>query len=122
VLDVHRLERGERFGYRQRPARTGGVLLVVSGGTAHGIGLAAPTPATHLRQRAVALAEGGLAASGLARSPFVVGGTHAWFAEPPHMQCSMVWSPSRSAVPAVGDLVDVRVRHTTTQFDEIVWT
>jgi alanine racemase len=122
VLDVHRIERGERFGYRQRAARRAGTLLVVGGGTAHGVGLAAPTSATTLRRRGIALAEGGLAATGLARSPFVVGGTHAWFAEPPHMQCSMVWAPPGAAAPEVGSWLDVRTRHTTTWFDEVVWT
>ncbi len=46
VLDVIPVERGERYGYRQQKARHSGHLLVVSGGTAHGIGLAAPKAAT----------------------------------------------------------------------------
>jgi alanine racemase len=121
VLDVHRLERGDRYGYRQRPSRRDATLLVVAGGTAHGVGLAAPTPATRLRQRGIALAEGGLAASGLARSPFVVGGRYAWFAEPPHMQCSMLWAPPGGPVPEVGDWLEVRLRHTTAHVDALVW-
>lgn len=120
VLDRHDLQRGDRFGYRQRRARRPGTLLVVSGGTSHGIGLRAPSPATSVRRRGVALADGGLDALGQARSPFVVGGRHAWFAEPPHMQCSLVWVPSNVPAPAVGDVVPARVRHTTTLVDRVV--
>ena len=120
VLDVHRIEPGGTYGYRQRSLRRGGTLLVVSGGTAHGIALSAPTPATTLRQRGVAAVDGGLQALGRARSPFLVGGRATWFAEPPHMQCSMVLAPSGAPVPSVGDELSVRVRHTTTLVDEVV--
>lgn len=122
VLDVHDLRRGESFGYRQRRARRSGHLVVVAGGTAHGIALEAPTPASSVRQRAVALARGGLEAAGRALSPFYVAGRQRWFAEPPHMQCSMIWVPLNVAVPAVGDELDVDVRFTTTAFDQIRWT
>jgi alanine racemase len=121
VLDVHRLGRGETFGYRQRRAPRAGVLVVVSGGTAHGIALRGPSPAVTLRQRGVTLAEAGLEASGRARSPFVLGGRYAGFAEPPHMQCSMVWLPAGAPVPTVGDRVPVRVRLTTALVDHIRW-
>lgn len=121
VLDVHPIRRGERFGYRQRRAIRDGSLLVIAGGTAHGIALEAPTPATSLRQRAVAVAKGGLEATGRALSPFHVAGRQRWFAEPPHMQCSLIWLPSGVTPPAVGDDVDVDVRMTTTTFDRIVW-
>ncbi|HEX6336662.1 MAG TPA: alanine racemase [Jiangellaceae bacterium] len=122
VLDVHEVPRGERFGYRQRRARRSGHLLVVAGGTAHGIALEAPTPAESMRQRALAVAKGGLEAAGRALSPFYVGGRQRWFAEPPHMQCSMIWLPSDVPAPAVGDELDVDVRFTTTSFDQIRWT
>jgi hypothetical protein len=122
VIDVHQVPRGGSFGYRQRRALRSGHLLVVAGGTAHGIALEAPTPAASLRQRAVALAKGGLEAAGWALSPFYVGGRHRWFAEPPHMQCSMIWLPSDVKTPAVGDELDVDVRFTTTSFDQIRWT
>ncbi len=120
VLDVHRIEPGGTYGYRQRSLRRGGTLMVVSGGTANGIALSAPTPASTLRQRGVAAVDGGLEALGRARSPFVVGGRSTWFAEPPHMQCSMILAPSGTPVPSVGDEIGVRVRHTTTLVDEVV--
>lgn len=120
VTDVHPVERGDRVGYRQRRVRGSGHLLVVSGGTAHGIGLEAPTPAATTRQRAVSLAKGGLDATGRALSPFVVAGKQRWFVEPPHMQISMVFLPAGTPPPAIGDEVDVRVRFTTTLFDEVL--
>jgi len=92
---------------------------VVSGGTAHGVGLEAPRGDTRLRARAAAAARGGLDALGLARSPFWVDGKQRLFAEPPHMQASMLFLPADARVPAVGDLVDVRVRFTTTTFDRV---
>jgi alanine racemase len=120
VLDVHEVARGERFGYRGRPAARRGHIVVVSGGTSHGIGLVAPTGNPSMRARASALARGGLDAVGVTRSPFLVGGTLRVFAEPPHMQASMLFLPAGSAVPQIGDEVEARVRFTTTTFDRIV--
>jgi alanine racemase-like protein len=120
VLDSHPVERGDVFGYRGRSVPTSGTILVVSGGTAHGIGLEAPSAASTLRQRAVSLAKGGLDAAGFVRSPYTVAGKQRLFAEPPHMQASMLFLPHGSPVPAVGDELDVRVRFTTTTFDRTV--
>jgi alanine racemase len=122
VLDVHAIRRGERSGYRQRRASRDGCVVVVAGGTAHGIALEAPTPATSVRQRAVAVAKGGLDAFGRALSPFHIAGKQRWFIEPPHMQCSLIWLPVSVEPPAVGAEVDVDARMTTTTFDRIVWT
>jgi alanine racemase len=119
VLDVHRLQRGDTFGYRQRRAWRDGHLVVVAGGTANGIAMQAPTPASTMRQRAIALANGGLEATGRALSPFTIAGSKRWFAEPPHMQCSMVWLPSAATPPDIGDEVAVDVRYTTTTFDTV---
>jgi hypothetical protein len=119
VLDSHPVERGERFGYRGRAVPRTGTLLVVSGGTAHGIGLEAPTGEGSVRARAVTLARGGLDALGLAKSPYTVAGKARYFAEPPHMQASMLFLPSGVEVPATGDEIDVRVRFTATTFDRV---
>ena len=64
VLDVHEVSRGDRVGYRQRRIAKDGHVLVLSGGTAHGIALEAPAPAASTRQRAVSVAKGGLEADG----------------------------------------------------------
>jgi alanine racemase len=120
VLDVHPVERGEAFGYRSRTAPKSGHLLVVSGGTAHGIGLEAPTGDQSLKSRAATLARGGLDAVGFVRSPYSIDGKQRLFAEPPHMQASMLFVPAGARVPAVGDEIEVRVRYTATTFDRVV--
>jgi alanine racemase len=120
VLDVHVVTRGDVFGYRGRTAPKSGHLLVVSGGTAHGIGLEAPTGDTSLKARAATLARGGLDAVGFVRSPYSIDGKHRLFAEPPHMQASMLFVPAGARVPHVGEEIDVRVRYTTTTFDRVV--
>lgn len=122
VLDVHPLRRGDRYGYRQRRARRPGSLVIVSGGTAHGVALEAPSAVSTARQRAVSMAKGGLEATGRALSPFWVAGRQRWFAEPPHMQCSMIWLPADVPAPAPGDELDVDVRFTIASFDRTVWT
>jgi hypothetical protein len=99
---------------------THGHLLVVSGGTAHGIGLEAPSGDHSMRARAATLARGGMDAVGLVRSPFSIDGKQRLFAEPPHMQASMLFLPSGARVPAIGEDIDVRVRFTATDFDSVV--
>ncbi len=119
VLDVHPIDRGDTFGYRGRSAPKAGHVVVVSGGTAHGIGLEAPMGEASLRSRAATLARGGLDAAGFVRSPYSIDGKLRLFAEPPHMQASMLFLPGGSRVPQVGDEVDVRVRFTATTFDRV---
>ena len=94
--------------------------MVVSGGTSHGIGMEAPTGDQSIRDRAATLARGGLDAVGFVRSPFTIDGKLRLFAEPPHMQASMLFLPHGPRVPAVGEEIDVRVRMTTTRFDRVV--
>ncbi|MGH3367430.1 MAG: alanine racemase [Nocardioidaceae bacterium] len=119
VLDIHPVAAGDRVGYRQRRVPRRGNLVVVSGGTAHGIGLEAPTAATSVRSRAVTLARGGLDAAGFALSPFRVDGRQRWFVEPPQMQVSMLFVPDGTALPTIGAELDLDVRFTTTTFDRV---
>ena len=120
VLDVHAVERGDTFGYRGRSVPKDGHVVVVSGGTAHGIGLEAPTGDQSLKARAATLARGGLDAVGFVRSPFSIDGKQRLFAEPPHMQASMLFLPSGARVPRTGEHIEVRVRFTATDFDHVV--
>ncbi len=120
VLDVHRVKRGEKVGYWQRSMPTDGHVVVVSGGTAHGIALEAPTSASTSRQRLISAVNGSVEALGWARSPFTIGGKKRWFVEPPHMQASMVFVPGSKGIPAVGDEVPVELRLTTATVDEVV--
>jgi alanine racemase len=117
ILDVHEVDRGDVFGYRGRSAPKNGHIVVVSGGTAHGIGLEAPTSGATIRDRAARVAKGGLDAAGFVRSPFTIAGKQRLFAEPPHMQASMLFVPSGTVIPPVGTEVDVQVRFTATGFD-----
>lgn len=119
VLAVHPVPTGTRVGYRQRTGPGDGTLVVVSGGTSHGIGLSAPTPATTLRQRVVTAGTGALDATGRALSPFTWAGKQRWFAEPPHQHHSMIWLPRGCVIPAVGDRMPAEVRFTTSRFDSI---
>lgn len=129
VLAVHQVAKGRAVGYRQRRAPHNGLLVVVGGGTSHGVALSSPSPAGSARQRLIAATTGALEAVGRSRSPFEWAGKKRWFAEPPHAQMSMVWlgeNDVRAAVgaghkvPGVGDEWRCRVRHTTATFDRVV--
>ena len=120
VLDVHPIKKGEELGYHHVKAPKDGHIVVVSGGTAHGVAMSAPTPQRSLRQRGVTAAQGVLDAFGRSLSPFTIAGKKRAFAEPPHMHSSMVFLPGGTPPPAVGDVVPVTTRMTTVTCDEIV--
>ena len=119
VLAVHRVDRGATFGYYHRRTGGAGHIVVVAGGTSHGIGLHAPSPAQTFRQRLVAIGLGAFNAAGRMKSPFMLGKTPLWFAEPPHQLVSMLWLPSHTQPPAVGDLLPATVRYTITHADVV---
>lgn len=121
VLDVRPLHGDTRAGYRQRSV-SAGHLVVVSGGTSHGVAMESPAAAATLRQRAIAVAEGLLEAAHRVKSPFTVAGVVPQFVEPPHMQCSLLALPAGVAPPSVGDTVPVRMRLTTAYPDRVVVT
>lgn len=120
VLAVHPLVSGTHVGYRQRTGPKDGSLVVVSGGTSHGVGLAGPTPAASLRQRVTTAGIGALDAAGRAMSPFTWAGKQRWFAEPPHQHVSMVWLPRECVLPEVGEVMTAEVRFTTSRFDAVL--
>ncbi|MDO5735317.1 MAG: alanine racemase [Propionibacteriaceae bacterium] len=120
VLDVHPMRRGERLGYHQGRAPRDGFLIIASGGTAHGIALAAPVPQRTLKQRGVTMAEGFMEATGHTLSPFTIAGKKRSFAEPPHMHSSMLWVSGEEPGVKVGDDIPVTCRMTTTTFDEVI--
>ena len=119
VLDVRAVTKGTPAGYRRRPLPAGHVV-VVSGGTSHGVAMESPSSAATARTRAIAVAEGVLEAAHRVRSPFTVSGAMPRFAEPPHMQCSLLSLPAGVAPPRIGDEVTVRMRLTTTTPDAVV--
>jgi hypothetical protein len=120
VLAVHPLPTGTHVGYRQRTGPKDGTLVIVSGGTANGIGLTAPTPASSMRQRVVTAGTGALDAAGRALSPFRWAGKQRWFAEPPHQHVSLLWLPKGCVIPSVGDRLAADVRFTTSRFDAVL--
>lgn len=119
VLDVHRLEAGTHYGYRRRRVLRDGWLVVVSGGTAHGVGLEAPRTVHGPIGRGKELAVGSLAAMNRTLSPFTWAGKQRWFAEPPHMHVSLLLLPSSVTPPRIGDELDCEVRMTTLHADRV---
>ncbi|GHC36563.1 alanine racemase [Streptomyces cinnamoneus] len=120
VLDVTPVAKGDRFGYRQQKAAGDGYLVVVAGGTSHGVGLEAPKALHGMMPRAKGVARAGLATMNRNLSPFVWAGKQRWFAEPPHMQVSILFVPGDAPAPQVGDELVAHLRHTTTQFDRLL--
>jgi len=115
VLQIHELTHKQTVGYQQTDTGNNKRLIIVSGGTAHGVAMAAPINASSLRKKGVAIVEGFSQALGKVRSPFSYKGKNLDFVEPPHMQLSMLWSNDMSI--AVGDELNCNVRNTTTNFD-----
>lgn len=121
VLAVHHTGEGQSAGYHQRRAPKDGHVVVVSGGTSHGVAMTAPRPALNVRQRAAAAGSGALEAAGRFRSPFrLPSGANAWFLEPPHMHVSMLRIPRGTIPPPVGEFIDCDVRFTTVQPDVVL--
>lgn len=120
VLDVTQVSKGDRFGYRQQKAAGDGYLVVVAGGTSHGVGLESPKALHGVMPRAKGVARAGLATVNRNLSPFVWAGKQRWFAEPPHMQVSILFVPADAPAPQVGDELVAHLRHTTTQYDRVV--
>ena len=114
VLENH--HEPKSAGYRQR--QVSGNVIVVSGGTANGIGLSAPTSDLSLAGRMKSIGRGIESAFGKFRSPYRWKGKFLNFLEPPHMQCSMLIYKGNQP-PQKGEELAVRVRHTTTNFDGI---
>ena len=118
ILEIHDLANTSQVGYQQVATNGHGRLIVVSGGTSHGVALAAPTPRSSFRKRGIAVAEGFTQAFGKVRSPFSVRGRNLTFAEPPHMHVSLLWANDLS--DKVGDKLVCNVRNTTTVFDQVL--
>ncbi len=118
VQEVHEVAADQRVGYWQRRAgRRHRRLAVVSGGTANGVAMQAPTAAATARQIVQTVANGVLEAGRMALSPYSAGGRKLFFAEPPHMQASLLWVPPSVRV---GDELEVTMRATTATPDQIV--
>ncbi|MFD1426402.1 alanine racemase [Kroppenstedtia sanguinis] len=122
VLDVQPISKGERFGYKQQRARKNGHLVFLAGGTANGVGLEAPTFSRGLKDWLKLTAFWVLGLFNRHLSPFTYRGKRLWFAEPPHMQTSVLLFPAGSPLPEVGEELPVQLRMTTASFDRRVET
>jgi hypothetical protein len=120
VLDLARAERRKRFGAGRRQPGSGPHLVVVAGGTSHGVGLRAPRRLSGLRDRARHIAGIGHVCLNHHLSPFLWGGRRCRFATPPHLQESVLLVPGDSAPPEIGDEVAMQVRYTITRPDRVV--
>jgi len=118
VLAVHDVKE-EQIGYRQRKINDQ-YLVIVSGGTSHGVGLQAPRANTNLKSRLTSILSGVLEAFDQHLSPFVISGKQRWFAESPHMNVSMLKLPKNIKPPKVGSEITAHLRMTTTNFDSVI--
>ncbi len=112
VLSVQRVGRGLDIGDGQRRTPREGYVVVVGGGSCHGVGVTGPAGSASLRQRAHAAKSGAMGAIGKLRSPYVWADRTRWFVEPPGRTESMVWlsddevreaMAAGQRLPAVGD-------------------
>lgn len=129
VLAVHRVERGRDVGDRQRRTPKDGYVVVVGGGTANGVGIAAPAGAGTLRERAEAARLSAREAVGKVRSPFTWAGRNPHFVERPATRQSLVWISDEDVhtalgaghrTPAVGDQWPCRTRLELATFDRVL--
>ncbi|MDR1150864.1 MAG: alanine racemase [Bifidobacteriaceae bacterium] len=120
VRAVHAVGRRDRVGYRRALVPGPGHILVVDGGTAHGVGLSAVAAGMGVKRRVRTLVRDCVEAAGIVNSPFSLDGRRLRFADTPHAQVSMLWLRDGMRVPAVGEELTLNVRHTITHADQVV--
>lgn len=119
VLSVRPINKGERAGYFQRRAWADGWLITISGGTAHGVGLMAPTVSPNGVMRWGVVAKATEQAMGRLRSPFWYLGDKLDFFESPHQHVSQLFLAREARAPEVGDMLPVDVRFSITRADVV---
>lgn len=115
VLAVQEIAKGQTYGYGQKQARRAMRLVHVSGGTANGIGLEPQVRRGGLREGLGQVFKG----QDLLPSPFYYQGERLPFAEPPHMQVSILSLPEGMSCPQIGNELAVAVRMSMTRFDQV---
>ncbi len=112
------IEGVERAGYSQKRLKNGKKIVVVSGGTANGVGLNSDITIKKPSDRLRVFLTGLLGAFGKYQSAFLLRGKKAYLFEPTHMNVSLIEVAAKEKV-AVGDALDARVRYSTCNFDFI---
>lgn len=129
VLGVHPVEKGRELGHAQRRAPRDGYVVVLAGGTSHGVGLVIDPARPTLRDRMSRASAGAMAALGRHRSPFTWAGQERMFLEPPGPSESLIWlsdSEVNSALagghrtPAVGDQWPCRTDSAMQRYDQVL--
>jgi len=113
------LDGNNSAGYTQKRLAKNKKLVVVSGGTANGIGLNSDKTIKSFKDRLKVLALAYLAAIGKNRAPYLINNKVTYFFEPAHMNVSLLAVSSASNEVKVGDTVELQVRFSTTNFDVI---
>ncbi len=103
-------------GYSQKKLGKGKKILVVSGGTANGIGLNSDISIKKFSDRLRVFISGLFGAFGKYQSAFLINGKKAYLFEPTHMNVSLI-EVSRVEKISVGDELQAQVRFSTSNFD-----
>jgi len=113
------LEGNNSAGYTQKKLAKNKKLIVVSGGTANGIGLNSDKTIKSFKDRLKVLALAFLATIGKNRAPYLINKKATYFFEPAHMNVSLLAVSRVKSNVKVGDAVELQVRFSTTDFDVI---
>ncbi len=112
------IEGVERAGYSQKRLKNGKKIVVVSGGTANGVGLNSDITIKKSSDRLRVFLTGLLGAFGRYQSAFLLRGKKTYLFEPTHMNVTLIKVASNEKV-SIGDELEARVRYSTCNFDFI---
>ena len=116
VLGV--IEGVSKAGYSQKKLSKNIKIIVVSGGTANGLGLNSDISIKKFADRLRVFLAGLLGTFGKYQSSFLINGKKAYLFEPTHMNVSLLQVPRNEKVN-VGEVLDAKVRYSTSKFDFI---
>jgi len=118
VLAVHASNPGGA-GYFQRRVPSGAHLVIVGGGTNHGVAMSGPIGSATLRRRVTTVGNSLLDAAGRPISPFRWHGKRLRFLEAPHASVSLVIVPKGVPAPGIGAALPCQIRLSTAHFDHV---
>ncbi|MGA0798584.1 MAG: hypothetical protein ACO3O9_05495, partial [Candidatus Nanopelagicales bacterium] len=107
-----------RAGYSQKRLNSGKKIVVVSGGTANGVGLNSDITIKKSSDRLRVFLTGLLGSFGKYQSAFLLNRKKTYLFEPTHMNVSLIEVAAKEKI-AVGDVLEAQVRYSTCNFDFI---